>query len=97
LILNHSRAVALPNHISHAVAAPAPSSHFCEACLHMIDLARRTFPLLLSLLTVIVVHPGPARAADKPGPEPDVLVLANGDTLHGQLVKVVTGTVTFHT
>ena len=37
-------------------------------------------------------------AEDKkaPAPEPDVLVLANGDTLHGTFVKEVSGTVTFH-
>jgi hypothetical protein len=35
----------------------------------------------------------------KPTPRPatDVLVLSNGDTLHGNLVKVVSGKVTFHT
>lgn len=38
-----------------------------------------------------------AHAADKPKPEPDTVVLANGDTLHGQFVKAVSGKVTFHT
>jgi hypothetical protein len=38
----------------------------------------------------------PAEDKKAPAPEPDVLVLANGDTLHGTFVKVVSGTVTFH-
>jgi hypothetical protein len=40
-----------------------------------------------------------AEEAKKPAPEPqtDVLVLSNGDTLHGKLVKEVDGKVTFHT
>jgi hypothetical protein len=35
-------------------------------------------------------------AEGKPIPEPDVLVLSNGDTLHGKLVSAVAGKVTFH-
>jgi hypothetical protein len=49
--------------------------------------------LLLALL------PGMRCAAEDkkaPAPEPDVLVLANGDTLHGKLVKAIGDTVTFH-
>jgi hypothetical protein len=44
----------------------------------------------------------PARAQDHPAakpapdPEPDVLVLSNGDTLHGKLVSEIAGKVTFH-
>lgn len=63
----------------------------------MIDFARRPLALLVSVLAATVLLPAAARAADKPAPEPDVLILANGDTLHGQLVKEVTGKVTFHT
>ncbi len=39
-----------------------------------------------------------AQAQDKPvsNPSPDVLVLNNGDTLHGKFVNVVQGKVTFH-
>ncbi len=42
---------------------------------------------------------GQDKPAGKPAANaaPDVLVLAGGDTLHGQLVKMVNGTVTFHT
>jgi hypothetical protein len=37
-------------------------------------------------------------AQNKPGvnPEPDVLVLSNGDTLHGKFVDAIDGKVTFH-
>ncbi|MGH9607593.1 MAG: DUF481 domain-containing protein [Terracidiphilus sp.] len=39
----------------------------------------------------------PSGAADKkPAPAPDVLVLSNGDTLHGKLVGASAGKVTFH-
>lgn len=36
------------------------------------------------------------RAAAQAAPEPDVLVLSNGDTLHGKLVNEIGGKVTFH-
>ena len=36
-------------------------------------------------------------AQSQPAADPDVLVLSNGDTLHGKLVNVVGGKVTFHT
>ena len=32
-----------------------------------------------------------------PKNEPDVLILSNGDTLHGKLVNAIAGKVTFHT
>src|SRR5580693_4004302 len=35
-------------------------------------------------------------AAPAPNPTPDVLVLNNGDTLHGKLVSETAGKVTFH-
>ncbi len=35
-------------------------------------------------------------AQSRPAPAPDVLVLSNGDTLHGKLVSAVNGKVTFH-
>jgi Protein of unknown function, DUF481 len=39
----------------------------------------------------------PASAAEKePSPAPDVLVLSNGDTLHGKLVGETAGKITFH-
>lgn len=60
------------------------------------DFARRPLSLL-AFLAATVLLPVAAHAADKPKPEPDVLILANGDTLHGQLVKEAGGKVTFHT
>ena len=38
-------------------------------------------------------------AQNKPAdsPAPDVLVLSNGDTLHGKFVSSIQGTITFHT
>ena len=38
-----------------------------------------------------------AAAAPAPAADPDVLVLANGDTLHGKFVSEIDGKVTFHT
>jgi hypothetical protein len=40
---------------------------------------------------------GSAQAKPAPKPAPDVLVLSDGDTLHGKLVNEVAGKVTFHT
>lgn len=37
-----------------------------------------------------------AQGTPKPGNTPDVLVLSNGDTLHGKLVNAIGGKVTFH-
>lgn len=37
-----------------------------------------------------------AAAQDKAAPAPDILVLNNGDTLHGKFVMAVNGNVTFH-
>ena len=39
---------------------------------------------------------GFAQGNPKPGNTPDVLVLSNGDTLHGKLVNAIGGKVTFH-
>lgn len=61
----------------------------------MIQPARRIGSLLIVLSAFLLSIA--AHAADKPKPEPDVLILANGDTLHGQLVKEIGGKVTFHT
>ncbi|MDE3062735.1 MAG: DUF481 domain-containing protein [Acidobacteriota bacterium] len=41
--------------------------------------------------------PRTAAAAPAPAAEPDVLVLSNGDTLHGKFVSEIGGKVTFHT
>src|SRR5581483_6063398 len=55
----------------------------------------------ISLALIVTLGGALSRAeeAKKPAPEPqnDVLVLSNGDTLHGKLVKEVDGKVTFHT
>jgi len=61
----------------------------------MIRSVRRNRSLLIVLSALFISIA--AHAADKPKPEPDTIVLANGDTLHGQFVKEVTGKVTFHT
>jgi hypothetical protein len=42
-------------------------------------------------------EPAAAGSAAAPEASPDVLVLSNGDTLHGKLVKVADGKLTFHT
>jgi len=55
------------------------------------------FALLAALCAAITVraqdHPA---AKPAPNPEPDVLVLSNGDTLHGKFVSEIAGKVTFH-
>ena len=51
------------------------------------------------LATMALLSAGALSAQSKPAPPPppaDVLVLANGDTLHGKLVKEIGGSVTFH-
>jgi len=54
--------------------------------------------LALFLLPVTTVRAGAAEKKPAPPPvETDVLVLSNGDTLHGQLVMESGGKVTFHT
>jgi hypothetical protein len=60
-------------------------------------------PSLFSYLRIHVVFALVLSAAltcaaqAKPAPDPDVLVLKNGDTLHGKLVSSVGGKVNFHT
>ncbi|HKF50591.1 MAG TPA: DUF481 domain-containing protein [Terracidiphilus sp.] len=52
------------------------------------------------LLAAILIPAAAFAAEDKQAAAPadtDVIVLSNGDTLHGKLVKEVTGKVTFHT
>lgn len=50
--------------------------------------------MLVPLATMCLSSAG--QKTKPPAPEPDVLVLANGDTLHGKFVKEMSGTVTFH-
>ena len=51
----------------------------------------RLFPILAILAAISF-----CAAQSKPQAEPDVLVLSNGDTLHGKLVNAIEGKVTFH-
>ncbi|MGH9598650.1 MAG: DUF481 domain-containing protein [Terracidiphilus sp.] len=50
---------------------------------------------ICSVLAGLCAIPSVA-AEKKPAPAPDVLVLSNGDTLHGKLVSETSGKVTFH-
>jgi hypothetical protein len=51
----------------------------------------------VALLAVIAALVSPQCPAQKPTPPADVLVLSDGDTLHGKLVNEVGGKITFHT
>lgn len=58
---------------------------------------KRTSLAFFSIATLLLFFAAAAWAADdKKTPENDVLVLTNGDTIHGTLVKEVGGKVTFH-
>lgn len=61
-------------------------------------LMRRSTLRLSLFLTVMLagVTGWSAEGPKAPVGEPDVLILANGDTLHGKLVKEIGGAVTFH-
>jgi hypothetical protein len=50
----------------------------------------------MSLLAASLATGISCRAQSKPGTGPDVVVLTNGDTLHGKFVNAVGGKVTFH-
>jgi hypothetical protein len=59
------------------------------------------FCLFIAVTVLAAARPATSQKAiaqNKPAanPEPDVLVLVNGDTLHGKLVNAVAGKVTFH-
>ncbi len=56
-------------------------------------LARRLLNAAAAVLVLACAWSGAAQPAN---PSPDVLVLSNGDTLHGKLVSAVNGAVTFH-
>jgi hypothetical protein len=70
-----------------------------HSLIRISSLCRRTlaFALLAALCATIPVraqdHPA---AKPAPNPEPDVLLLGNGDTLHGKFVSEIAGKVTFH-
>lgn len=55
-----------------------------------------TLLLQRSLIVLSLAACLPALAQNKPAPKPDVLVLSNGDTLHGKFVSEIAGKVTFH-
>jgi hypothetical protein len=55
-------------------------------------LSPRIYILFVVVLSVVLT----CVAQTKPAPDPDVLVLKNGDTLHGKLVSAVGGKVNFH-
>jgi hypothetical protein len=57
---------------------------------------RRISMLLLATIPLALTCAAEDKKPPEPVPAPDVLVLANGDTLHGKFVKEVSGTVTFH-
>jgi hypothetical protein len=59
------------------------------------SLFRRNFAALVPVAALLLAGVCPAQS--KPAaPGPDVLVLSNGDTLHGKLVSEISGKVTFH-
>jgi Protein of unknown function, DUF481 len=60
------------------------------------SLSRSGLVLLLALLAPPMLLSCAAQDK-KPAPSPDTLVLSDGDTLHGTLVREIAGTVTFHT
>lgn len=60
-------------------------SHRCKSVL-----------LLLAALPLAAICAAQDKKAPQPAPAADVLVLANGDTLHGTFVKEIAGAVTFH-
>ena len=57
-----------------------------------------TLRLLRQVVVLLCVASGaaPLLAAETPKPAPDVILFTNGDRLTGKLVRVVNGTVTFH-
>ena len=57
---------------------------------------RFLFPRLEVLFAVVLCFTLTCVAQTKPAPDPDVLILKNGDTLHGKFVSSVGGKVNFH-
>jgi Protein of unknown function, DUF481 len=57
---------------------------------------RFLFPRLVVLFAVVLSAALSCIAQSKPASDPDVLVLKNGDTLHGKLVNAADGKVNFH-
>jgi Protein of unknown function, DUF481 len=63
----------------------------------MVDLRRAPYALLAFLMATTWLNALNAEPDKKPAPPPDVLVLSDGDTLHGKFVNEIGGKVTFHT
>ncbi len=53
--------------------------------------------LLTAAVALSTAFPSSAQSKNDAKGDPDVLVLNNGDTLHGKFVRVIDGKVTFHT
>jgi hypothetical protein len=53
--------------------------------------------LLTAAVALCTAFAGSAQSKNDAKGDPDVLVLNNGDSLHGKFVKVIDGKVTFHT
>jgi Protein of unknown function, DUF481 len=62
----------------------------------LLPLRRKSALPLLAIIALALPCAAEDKKPPEPAPAPDVLVLANGDTLHGKFVKEVSGTVTFH-
>ncbi|HUB29612.1 MAG TPA: DUF481 domain-containing protein [Terracidiphilus sp.] len=52
--------------------------------------------LVPCVAVLAAITPCFGQSTPAPAPDPDVVVLSNGDTLHGKLVSVLQGKVTFH-
>lgn len=63
------------------------------------SLNQRSIHILATITILLILQTGARHAAAQSAPAattPDVLVLSNGDTLHGKLVNEIGGKVTFH-
>jgi hypothetical protein len=65
-------------------------SPICTSFLH------RSLCLLALAAALVTGSSCTAQTSPAPNPAPDVLVLSNGDTLHGKFVSEMDGKVTFH-
>lgn len=68
-------------------------SHALSRC---ICLTRPAAFAILSFAAVLICTPKARAAAPDASPTPDVVVLSNGDTLHGKFVSATAGKVVFH-
>jgi hypothetical protein len=63
----------------------------------MVHLRRAPYALFAFLIATTCLNALNAEPEKKPAPASDVLVLSDGDTLHGKFVNEIGGKVTFHT